>query len=31
MLRTFYLVYVVCDEEIVVIVTEVGQKLENID
>lgn len=31
MLRTFYLVYVVYDEEIVVVATEVGQKLENID
>lgn len=31
MLRTFYLVYVIYDEEIAMVATEVGQKLENTD
>lgn len=31
MLRTFYLVYVTYDEEIAMVATEVGQKLENTD
>lgn len=29
--ETFYLVYVVYDEEIVMVATEVGQRLENMD
>jgi len=30
-IETFYLVYMVYDEEIAMVATEVGQKLENID